>query len=320
MLYTIFYLISCIPAMFFAGYSIVNPVYNNYQTISSLIISIFVLIIYSFIFFYLCIYLKGHFNDKNSILVFFFTFSLKTKEVTINTTPIKLKLESKQLPQIIVEHHSFDEDLCNPTDVRTSARNLDRTDLQIRSEPVSMLKYKSPEGKIETSATVPIRLLIQLYEFGILALISFILGCSQHNPITACTITLVLLFGFLGFLSYTSPFVHPVYQFIHIFLFANLLFITVFLYTSNIDIVYYVGVIFTAGILFVFGYQVSVIFINWVNKEPEAEVRQFTLSNHEPSASYVRDSVPEERAPGSATINHFSCEISQNGEENQNSP
>lgn len=306
-MYISFFLISAVPILFFSGYSITNPLFDNYKCVISYCLSVIALICYTGGFLHFIIYLNLNREKFSCTIIKYFTSGLRTHQVSI---PSSNNNESNK--DVPVEHHSFDEDICASNQARTSARrDLDKTDCKIKSEPISVYKYKSPELVSITEVTLPIAPNSYVYEILLLSLLSFIIGCLNNYPEASCSVSILMSFGLIGFIVIVSPYSYNLYTCLHAFMLSMLLFTCILLYTDGVSGKYYPVIVLAAGLLVSFVYQCVDMMAAWLQNS-DHEVRQFTLSNHDPSLSYARDSVPEERGPESATINHFSQEISAN--------
>ncbi|OMJ95821.1 hypothetical protein SteCoe_717 [Stentor coeruleus] len=328
--YLTYYLASAIPVIYFAGISLVKPDFSSIQNTFSFCIAPCVLIFYISVLVFLKVSLKNNtISSESSDILKFMTKGLKVKKVVIllkidrkpkNDEEKDKESESKSEngnesdmdpPKIVVESHSFDEDLNNSDgEAYTSAhRNLDKTDAKIRSEPISVYKYKSPEksptAEIEKSAFP----YLYTSELGFFLFISFILASLQDFLIVSCSIVLFVLLSFIVFMIYKSPFEYIIYRVLHVFCPVLLVILVGFLFKDKTVGVYYVIIVLVFGILCAFIGQFADVFNEWMTSEPQ-EVREFAMPNLEPSVSYVRDSIPEERAPESATINHLSYDVS----------
>lgn len=332
--YLAYYLASAIPVVYFAGISLVKPDFSNIQNTFSFCIAPCVLILYVSVWVVLMASLKNSsITTGTSDIISFLTRGLKVKKIVI-----LLKIDKKPKPQvendkesesksengngnenesdmepprIVVESHSFDEDLNNSDgEAYTSAhRNLDKTDIKIRSEPISVYKYKSPEKSPTTEIEKPSFPYFYISELGFFLLLSFILASLQDSLIASCSIVCFFLLSFIVFLIYKSPFDYVIYKVLHVFCPSLLVLLVGFLFKDKTVGVYYVIIVLVFGILCAFIGQFADVFNEWMTSEPQ-EVREFAMPNLEPSVSYARDSIPEERAPESATINHFSYDVS----------
>lgn len=318
-MYLTFFLTSAIPIMYFAGLSLVVAELSNYREIISYIFGIIIPLVYIAILIYIPIILKSNQESpENSTTTKIFSAGLKTKTLTIKQVLPKVRSspDKKKYPKIIIERFSLNEDQNDSNELPTSSRkNHDKTTYKIRSEPIAEIKYKSPEFST-SELQVPAYPNLYLTEFALLCIDAFIYGVLRDYEIAAISVSICIYLFLIGLISYTSPFQHPGYSFLHMFFPGVLILTLCFLYNELTSGVYYIIVFFVFGLLVAFLAQFVRVVREFIGKDEEG-IREFTLSNHEvsvsgiePSISYIRDSIPEERAPGSATINNFSYEAS----------
>jgi hypothetical protein len=303
-----YYLFSVVPLAYFAVYSFVNPDLSSVPAVISFVLAVLVLVGYFCVFAYLVFSLLCC-SPEDSEISNSLTLGLKFHKLQTNTSRTNDEKYEQSLPNV-VERISLEESSgCQDESID---RKLEKTRVKIQSAPLSIFKYKSPE-----KAEIPF---LHEIEFRFLNLVllagltcpAIALAAAHQIKYIGCGIAVSFLFILLVILALKSAYHYPCYNFCHIISLLMLLITSGLLISEEeqvSSISYYFVIFLVFTILCCFIHQLVSMLLLWMNV-PSSEVKDLSIKAQEPSISYVRDSIPEERAPNSATINNISYEIS----------
>lgn len=306
-----FYLISSIPVFYFSINSFYNFSVSSTGAIISFVFSILAFVFYLIIFAYFVFCLLCC-PSESSCVTRCLIEGLRTYKNAGLTNRTNDDRCEQNLPKV-PERVSLEEQSSGCQDEGFSdCRGLEKTRAKIQSAPISVFKYKSPvKGDEESGDETEFRffylVLIGTFEASVL-----VLAASQEVRYLGCSLVLVLLLGLLGIVAYRPVYVYGCYRICHIFCLFMLVVISGLLISQSEDVYqcsYYFVIFLVFALLCAYVHQFVLILMMWMNV-PNNEINDFPIKPQEPSISYVRDSIPEERAPNSATINNISYDIS----------
>ena len=306
-----FYLFSSIPVCYFSVNSFCKFSVSSTGAIISFVLSILAFVFYFSIFAYfvfclLCCPSDSSFVTKSLIE------GLKTYRNAGLTNRTNDDKDEQNLPKV-PERVSLEEQSsgCHDEGFR-DYKNLEKTRARIQSAPISVFKYKPAEKIEEDSGDETEFRFFYLVVLGFFEASVLVLAASQEVRYLGCSLALVLLLGLLGIVAYKPVYVCGCYTVCHIVSLFMLVVISGLLISRSEEVYqcsYYFVIFLVFTLLCAYVYQFVWILMVWMNV-PENEIKDFAIKPQEPSISYVRDSIPEERAPNSATINNISYDIS----------
>lgn len=310
-MYFYFYLLSLIPLLYFSLLSLSNPDISDSFSIISYILSALFMALYLAVLAYF-VFALYKYPLGSSVVYDLLTTGLKKDKRKIT----RQRTDDSKVEEIVPsapERMSLDENSArNEEDLQTGRKIINKYDPRVQSAPISVYKYEPPERE-ESIVVEEIQFpWLCLVEIGGFCCIAIELAIFKGVEIVGYCLGVVILASILSVLAYRPVFLYGCYKFVHIWVVFFLTLISgVLLSTDNVILgsVHYFTILTVISIVALYIHQFVVILLEWIQID-NVVIKEYSGSHQDVSISYVKDSIPEEKAPGSATINNISYDIS----------